>query len=152
MGKRLRRDTEDIDTLASYNSESALASTASEDKSIRHDNVLQSTMQGQRKAHESSCPGIGIRCTLPPHRPMSFFTQSDYETHYLKDHVNRCDACGKNFPTEHYLNLHIAENHDPINEVLKQKDERIVLLCFSLLLWNLLILSIVWLFRGRMRS
>lgn len=29
--------------------------------------------------------------------------------------MNRCVECGKNFPTERFLDLHIEENHDPFD-------------------------------------
>lgn len=55
-----------------------------------------------------------MRCLLPPHKPLSFASYDEYNTHYQKDHTNRCVECSKNFPTGHFLELHIAENHDPI--------------------------------------
>jgi len=58
---------------------------------------------------------VKISCDLPPHNRLSFATQEDYEIHYQQSHVNRCIECRKNFPTEHLLSLHIAENHDPLN-------------------------------------
>ena len=67
-----------------------------------------------------------IRCSLPPHKPMRFESLQDYEDHYSKNHSNRCFTCQKNFPTEHYLELHIAENHDPINEVKRERGEKTV--------------------------
>ncbi|KAF2395960.1 hypothetical protein EJ06DRAFT_517130 [Trichodelitschia bisporula] len=65
-----------------------------------------------------------MRCHLPPHRPLSFTSYDDYDVHYHKFHVNRCSECQKNFPTEHYLQLHIAENHDPLNEVRRSRGEK----------------------------
>src|ERR1700684_884655 len=51
---------------------------------------------------------VVIRCSLPPHRDAyTFSSYEEYEVHYAKDHVNRCAECGKNFPTYHFLNLHI---------------------------------------------
>ncbi|KAK5163482.1 uncharacterized protein LTR77_010664 [Saxophila tyrrhenica] len=40
-----------------------------------------------------------MRCALPPHKLLSFKT---------------CADCKANFPTSRFLELHIAENHDPI--------------------------------------
>lgn len=65
-----------------------------------------------------------MRCTLPPHKPLSFGTYNEYETHYQKDHTNRCIACSKNFPTTHFLELHIAENHDPIIASKREAGEK----------------------------
>ena len=55
-----------------------------------------------------------IRCDLPPHEPLSFASLEQYEVHYQQFHVNRCLECKKNFPTDHFLSLHITENHDPL--------------------------------------
>jgi hypothetical protein len=63
-------------------------------------------------------------CSLPGHRPELPFQSFDaYELHYNKIHVNRCVECRKNFPTAHFLNLHQAENHDPLVSVLKERGE-----------------------------
>lgn len=62
-----------------------------------------------------------MRCSLPPHKEaLTFSTYDDYESHYFKTHVNRCSECGKNFPTQHILNIHIEENHDPL--ILSRRD------------------------------
>ncbi|KAF2194853.1 hypothetical protein K469DRAFT_734504 [Zopfia rhizophila CBS 207.26] len=65
-----------------------------------------------------------MKCSLPPHQPLSFPSFEDYDVHYQKNHVNRCSECGKNFPDEHFLHLHIAENHDPINEAKRARGEK----------------------------
>ena len=68
-----------------------------------------------------------MQCSLPPHRgPLSFTSYEDYEVHYLQAHVNRCSQCGRNFPTGHFLNLHIEENHDPLVAALKERGEKTV--------------------------
>ena len=152
MGKRLRRDTEELDASTSFDIDSNLAASISQDEPCEQNNIRQPQKYAIPTACDSKGYGIAIQCTLPPHQPTSFLTQSDFETHYQKDHANRCSACSKNFPTEHYMYLHIAENHDPINEVLKQSNARIVLLCYSKIKIISLIMSIVRLFRGRMRS
>ena len=69
---------------------------------------------------------VVMKCLLPPHEPLSFPSYTEYDVHYQKNHTNRCLECRKNFPSTHYLNLHIAENHDPINEARKAKGEKIV--------------------------
>lgn len=61
-----------------------------------------------------------MRCLLPPHAPLTFTSYPDYETHYTSTHSNRCSSCRANFPTSHFLNLHIVENHDPI--IASQRD------------------------------
>lgn len=67
-----------------------------------------------------------MRCSLPPHEPLEFGSFDDYDVHYQKTHMNRCSECQKNFPDDHFLNLHIAEHHDPINASLREKDEKTV--------------------------
>ena len=67
----------------------------------------------------------GMICALPPHREsLSFATYEDYEVHYLQTHTNRCAECWKNFPAEHFLNLHIQENHDSVISVRRERGEK----------------------------
>ncbi|KAI9646712.1 hypothetical protein NHQ30_004709 [Ciborinia camelliae] len=67
-----------------------------------------------------------MRCSLPGHhRTLSFLSYDDYEVHYKKSHMNRCLECRKNFPSEHFLNLHIEENHDALVSVRKDRGEKI---------------------------
>jgi hypothetical protein len=88
-------------------------------------------------------PASEMICSLPPHRQtLSFATYEDYEVHYLKTHTNRCTECRKNFPTEHFLNLHIEENHDSLVSVRKERGEKtvsLIVLTIPLLLRYLLI-------------
>ncbi|KAK4545264.1 hypothetical protein LTR36_003444 [Oleoguttula mirabilis] len=65
-----------------------------------------------------------MRCLLPPHKALSFATYDDYETHYQQAHTNRCIECKKNLPTSHFLELHIAENHDPIVAAKRDKGDK----------------------------
>ncbi|KAK6007276.1 hypothetical protein QM012_006284 [Aureobasidium pullulans] len=65
-----------------------------------------------------------MTCALPPHQPMLFATYNDYEVHYNSNHMFRCLECTKNFPTEHFLSLHIAESHDPLNRVRQDRGEK----------------------------
>ncbi|KAK4997856.1 hypothetical protein LTR66_002816 [Elasticomyces elasticus] len=73
----------------------------------------------------SELPTTIMRCSLPPHEPLDFGTYKDYEVHYKQTHSNRCLECGNNFPTNHYLNLHIAENHDPLNQARRERGDKI---------------------------
>lgn len=66
-----------------------------------------------------------MECKLPLHTPIQFSSHEEYEVHYRKEHANRCSECHKNFPTGHYLKLHQAENHDPINEARRDRGENI---------------------------
>ncbi|KAI4289500.1 MAG: hypothetical protein L6R35_001235 [Caloplaca aegaea] len=66
-----------------------------------------------------------MKCSLAPHpETLSFGTFEDFEVHYAQVHTNRCSECHKNFPTEHFLGLHISENHDPLIEARKAREEK----------------------------
>ncbi|KAK4961724.1 hypothetical protein LTR10_002215 [Elasticomyces elasticus] len=65
-----------------------------------------------------------MRCSLPPHKPQSFATYTDYEAHYTQAHTNRCTECNTNLPSSHFLDLHIAENHDPLQASKRDKGEK----------------------------
>lgn len=66
-----------------------------------------------------------ISCNLPPHRLLSFDSYDAYERHYQQNHVNRCLECQSNFPTELFLERHIAENHDPFTAAKHANGEKI---------------------------
>lgn len=72
---------------------------------------------------------VTMQCSLPPHKTLTFKSYADYETHYNKSHTNRCTACRKNFPSEHFLNLHQSECHDPIMSLKREQGEK-TLSCF----------------------
>lgn len=68
-----------------------------------------------------------MHCSLPPHhQTLSFTSYEDYEVHYRQAHVNRCSQCSKNFPTDHYLNLHIEENHDSLAVARRERGDKTV--------------------------
>lgn len=72
-------------------------------------------------------PTVEMICSLPPHhQKLSFASYEEYEIHYNKSHVNRCLECRRNFPTEHFLNLHIEENHDALVSVKRERGDRTV--------------------------
>lgn len=74
---------------------------------------------------DPSAPKAGMQCSLPPHREtLGFASIEDFEVHYIKDHSNRCTSCGKNFPTAHFLALHIDENHNTFREALQATGEK----------------------------
>lgn len=84
------------------------------------------------KIHLSNTPSDlpaeeAMRCSLPPHREtLSFPSYEDYEVHYHKAHVNRCTECGRNFPTDLFLNLHIEENHDSLIAARRARGDKTV--------------------------
>lgn len=65
-----------------------------------------------------------MRCLLPPHKPLTFPSYAAYETHYTQSHSNRCTSCSSNFPTAHFLSLHISENHDPLAAAKRDRGEK----------------------------
>lgn len=66
-----------------------------------------------------------MKCSLAPHsETLSFNTFEEFEIHYAQVHSNRCSSCQKNFPTPHFLDLHISENHDPLIEARKAREEK----------------------------
>lgn len=68
-----------------------------------------------------------MKCSLAPHREVLIFnTFEAFEVHYAQVHTNRCSECHKNFPTDHFLGLHISENHDPLIEAQKAREEKTV--------------------------
>lgn len=75
---------------------------------------------------------VAMKCTLPPHKePLTFKSYGEYESHYNKFHTNRCLECRKNFPSDHFLGLHIEECHDPLVVVKRDKGEHTVSSHFS---------------------
>ncbi|KAM7207384.1 hypothetical protein V8F20_002264 [Naviculisporaceae sp. PSN 640] len=73
---------------------------------------------------EDNDDGHAMKCSLPGHKfPIRFATYEEYEAHYTKNHTNRCRECGKNFPSEHLLSLHIEEVHDSFAAVKRERGE-----------------------------
>ncbi|MCJ1306938.1 hypothetical protein MMC25_000582 [Agyrium rufum] len=65
-----------------------------------------------------------IQCHLPPHSVLSFLTYEAYDVHYAHAHTNRCVECGRNFPSELFLELHLAECHDSFEEARRGRGEK----------------------------
>ncbi|KAF8462068.1 hypothetical protein BDZ91DRAFT_699232 [Kalaharituber pfeilii] len=66
-----------------------------------------------------------ITCNFLPtcnHTPFSSY--AEFESHYSQQHTNRCVECNRNFPSERYLSIHIAENHDVFVELKKEAGEK----------------------------
>lgn len=108
MGKRARDEDE-----ASSNSREGTSQNASSPAKII-----------ELEDHETSDIANTMQCLLPPHQALTFASIDEFDTHYAKEHTNRCSSCGKNFPSAHYLTLHIDENHNPIRQALAAKGEK----------------------------
>ncbi|KAH0613773.1 uncharacterized protein H6S33_005659 [Morchella sextelata] len=67
-----------------------------------------------------------ITCFLPPScaAGTAFASHELFESHYAQAHTNRCLECGKNFPSGRFLELHIAEHHDPLQELRRERGEK----------------------------
>jgi len=79
----------------------------------------------QPESGEASSAVVVMKCSLPGHRQtLSFASYADYDLHYNKFHTNRCLECRKNFPTEHFLNCHIEENHDSLVSIKRERGEK----------------------------
>ena len=127
MAKRSRE--EDLEEPSSPDSELVGTPSFSEvpDTETTSDSVTPASSKIIHLDQESGEAQSVMRCSLPGHRStLSFASYDDYEVHYSKSHLNRCLECRKNFPTEHFLNLHIEENHDAFASAKKERGEKIV--------------------------
>ncbi|KAJ9325576.1 hypothetical protein DTO027B5_6312 [Paecilomyces variotii] len=122
MSKRSRRES--VSSSLSDQSYSAL-SPSSRAPSTPPPSKLPQLDNDPDTRHPSSSSTDVMRCSLPPHREtLSFASYDEYEVHYVQVHVNRCSECGKNFPTELFLNLHIEENHDTLVAARRERGEK----------------------------
>ena len=79
----------------------------------------------QTSASSPTPHAAAMKCSLAPHpETLTFPTFEAFEIHYAQTHSNRCQECSKNFPTEHFLGLHISEYHDPLVEARKARGEK----------------------------
>ena len=70
-------------------------------------------------------------CSLPPlcsGSPKSFATSEALTSHYSTHHAHVCSAprCNKIFPSEHFLDLHLREFHDPIVALQRENGSKTV--------------------------
>lgn len=74
----------------------------------------------------SSPAPVHMLCSLPPHAEMTFTSYAAYEVHYSSAHTNRCLTCRKNFPSQHLLDVHIEESHDPLAKLKREQGNHTV--------------------------
>ncbi|KAI4246979.1 MAG: hypothetical protein L6R40_001644 [Gallowayella cf. fulva] len=123
MAKRSREDSPPAgatDTLSpsSLSSDPGAPFISAASNEIRSSKYLQVT-------DEPAGASVAMKCSLAPHpETITFNTFEDFEVHYAQNHSNRCSECHKNFPTEHFLGLHISENHDPLVAARKAREEK----------------------------
>ncbi|OAV98281.1 hypothetical protein PTTG_00328 [Puccinia triticina 1-1 BBBD Race 1] len=91
------------------------------------------------KQSDLSAPSICYTCNLPPtcnppnHKPPRFENPSELESHHRTHHAFTCSSTGCNriFPSQHFLDLHLNEVHDPILQVQREKYEAKIFRCFE---------------------
>jgi hypothetical protein len=129
MAKRSYDDFEpqsDADNIASIEALPVAHFTSSKPSSSK---ILQLDPESPSSSGEAPTT-TEMKCSLAPHKEiLSFSSIEAFEVHYKKVHLNRCLECRRNFPTEHFLNLHIEENHDAIVGVRKERGEKTVGCC-----------------------
>lgn len=116
MSKRLRQES-----IASEEDGTATESTPSKSRS---QSVEAEAHTPKYTSLDAASETPIMRCSLPPHKPLDFATYAEYESHYNQSHINRCRDCRKNFPSGRFLELHIAENHDPIVASRREAGEK----------------------------
>lgn len=126
MVKRAREDSPPSST-----SSTPLCAISEPDPSSPSPPAVDVPVHLSKYLHVSDDPlhrtAAAMKCSLPPHHDiLAFSTFEDFETHYAKEHANRCSECRRNFPTNHFLELHIGENHDPLSEARRAKGEKTV--------------------------
>ncbi|KAI8343094.1 hypothetical protein BC941DRAFT_508545 [Chlamydoabsidia padenii] len=57
--------------------------------------------------------------------PVSFPTLVAYEAHYEAQHRNHCSICHLSFPGAHWLELHLDEQHNVLNQIRKDRGDKI---------------------------
>jgi hypothetical protein len=125
-----KRSREDFDPSSPESRDTDLVPTS--DPSVDPSSPTEISTGSVKIIHLDSGSGVApstteMICSLPPHHQrLSFSSYEEYEIHYNKSHVNRCHECRKNFPTEHFLNLHIEETHDALVSVKKERGEKTV--------------------------
>lgn len=119
MPKRSREDSPSPSTTPSLSPTPDPSTPAPTDAPVHSSKYIHTS-------NERSARTI-MKCSLPPHHDtVSFSSFEEFEVHYAKEHAHRCSECRKNFPTEHFLGLHISENHDPLTEARRAKEEKTV--------------------------
>ncbi|CAG8975145.1 hypothetical protein HYALB_00004444 [Hymenoscyphus albidus] len=124
MGKRSRSSSELSESETSNTAQAVPHFTSSLPSSSKKLSKLDPELS-ESDGEKPEGHKITMRCSLPPHREtLSFPDLDSFEVHYKKTHSNRCLECRRNFPTEHFLSLHIQENHDAITAVLRERGEK----------------------------
>lgn len=126
MAKRSREDFEPLTPVSGSSGDSTTSTSPYKPEGVKEQTSSSKITHLDLPSGQAG-PATQMYCSLPPHREtLSFTSYEEYEVHYNQAHVNRCLECRKNFPTGHFLNLHIEENHDALVSVRKERGEKTV--------------------------
>ncbi|KAF9179102.1 hypothetical protein BGZ51_007251 [Haplosporangium sp. Z 767] len=82
---------------------------------------LQNSSDEEKHSHRLASQGCHLgHC----HGEQTFSTLAAYEHHYETNHRYICQACGKFFPSEKWLDLHIREVHDILIRIRRERGEK----------------------------
>lgn len=126
MGKRSREDS--ISTISPSKATEESPTSAGDLAAMNNPAAPRQSKEPQLDEGSQPPPqsSFSVKCSLPPHSPQTFNSLEDLEVHYQKSHVNRCLECYRNFPSNHFLELHISENHDPFQTARREHGEKTV--------------------------
>lgn len=89
-----------------------------------------------KSSRNDALPLQTYTCSLPPtcsgHKETTFPSCAALEAHHASHHAHLCDECDKIFPDERFLNLHLAECHDPLVAVRAERGEKTVRISYDL--------------------
>lgn len=116
MGKRSRETSFSPTAEASSSPGTVATSPDAEGQEPPSKLVIENSLQRKEAV---------MKCSLPPHRDgLEFDSLEAFDVHYAKEHSNRCSECGRNFPSSHFLALHLEESHSPLREALQERGEK----------------------------
>ncbi|KAL8772664.1 MAG: hypothetical protein Q9209_002325 [Squamulea sp. 1 TL-2023] len=123
MAKRSREDSPPASTAASPSVPSSPSEPGRSPVQTALDEARSTKLL--QVSDEPARASVAMKCSLAPHsETITFATFEEFEVHYAQKHSNRCSECHRNFPTEHFLGLHITENHDPLVAARKAREEK----------------------------
>lgn len=128
MKRRLAHSDSDSDDDADDDLNDTLGADDDDDAAVAPAKLQRYTVDTSA-ASDSHLPSI--RCSLPPTcsiRPQTFPTQAALSAHYNTHHAHICQdqGCGKIFPDNHFLDLHLRELHDPLVAVQRENGKKTV--------------------------
>lgn len=126
MAKRPREPSISLSPMASDDGDASSPATAASSAPLC---AIGGEAHTPKYIHLDAIPSSSIQpkamtCHLPPHPPLIFPNYSAYEVHYHSSHTNRCTTCRANFPSPHFLALHITEHHDPLAASRRARGEK----------------------------